>query len=381
MKTHAFCTLTALAVCAAIIGGCAPPQPSALLNEAELAAGDLELFWRAELPLDEKTDERVVRISYEPGFVYALTTDNRLLALDAFSGHFRWSAEIGRKSVPPSAIRQHGQVVFVAVLTDLLGFRTDDGSKILERTLDRAPSTPLAVHGEYLYYGTHDGWFEAINLLDSSRDWNRLTHAGFTAAPAFDGSKVYFANNAGQVFASNYSRRETLWTYEVNGAVVADVKRSGQGLILVASRDYVLYALNPITGQHAWMNITGDPLEQTPLVGGGQIYIIKKGDQLLTIDESDGQTQWAADGIEAPVAVSPLTLFARCACGRMAGFSVAGGRKKFALDTGRLCLAARNEIDGQVFLAGAAGNVVALRETKVDYRLPAAGAAEESASE
>jgi outer membrane protein assembly factor BamB len=217
-------------------------------------------------------------------------------------------------------------------------------------------------------------------LVDLGASWNRQTMASIVAAPVFDESHVYFANTDGRVFASSYRARRTDWDFRTSGAVVADLKLTAGGLLLVASRDYSLYALNAASGLVAWRTLMGDPLEKTPRPVGDRVYVIKKGGDLLALDERTGQTVWTAKGLEEFVAASPETLFMLSRGGRIAALSPADGSIKYTLGLGRLKLVAVNEIDGQLFLASSDGHVVALREVKVEYERSATPAAAPAAA-
>lgn len=371
MNKPALWALAALAGCVVMVGGCAsrdyggPPLPTQQLTDNQMT-----VFWCNKLPLNKPTGEKVLHLYRQEGRLYAVTSDNNLMALDAFSGHYLWWAKLGPKGLIPSPVCQVGKVVFISVLDTMLGFNVDDGRQVFLRELKRAPSTRPVANTEYIYYGTNSGWFDAASLYDIGGNWNRLTHAAIVAAPTFDGSNVYFANTDGRVFASRWGKRLNDWEFQTNGAVVADLARTSQGFILVASRDYILYAFNPITGDTAWTSTTGDPLEKPPHVAAGHVYIIKKNNVLLAIDERNGQTLWTAEGMDRFIAASAQTVFVQSTRGDIVALSATGGDVKCRLDRGSVTLVAVNDSDGQLFLGNAAGEVAAIRETTVKYRDP-----------
>ena len=371
-KTLRFWALAAVVACAATVGGCAAKTES-LLPTGQLADNQLTVFWKAQLHLNERPRETVSHLYRTGNRIFAMTSANRLLAVDAFSGHFLWSVDLGSPELTPTDVYQVGHVVFVCLFDRLYGFSVEDGSRVLNRELKRAPSTRPVVSTEYVYFGTHQGWLDALALFAAGSSWNHLTHTGIIAAPVYDASRVYYANADGRVFASVASRREPVWTYQTNGAVVADLKLTGQGLVLVASRDYVLYALNPITGDVAWMATTGDPLETTPQVIGGRVYVVKRGGTLMAFEEVAGQTLWTAEGIDRTIAASPMTLFVLRDDGTIAALSTSKGEEQCRLDPGDVALVATNDIDGQLFVASRDGRIMAIREAKVKYNDPASG--------
>ena len=149
----------------------------------------------------------------------------------------------------------------------------------------------------------------------------------------------------------------------------------------MASRDYVLYALNPITGDVAWMATTGDPLETAPQAIGGRVYVVKKGGTLMAFEEVTGRPLWTAEGIDRTIAASPMTLFVLREDGTIAALSTSKGEEKCRLDPGDVTLVATNDIDGQLFVASRDGRIMAIREAKVKYNDPASGTAASEADE
>ena len=377
-KTLAFWTLAAVAMWSATLGGCAAkPQPM-LLPAAQLAENQLTVFWKASLQLNERTRETVRCLYRTPNRIIAMTSDNRLLALDAFSGRFVWSAELGSPDLEPTGLDQVGQAVFVGLLDKLFIFSAEDGSLVARRDLKRAPSTRPVVSPEYVYYGTHQGWLQALAMFAGRDSWQRLTHASITAAPVFDAERLYFANTDGRVFAASAVSREPAWEFQTNAAVVADLKLTGQGLVLVASRDYVLYALNPVTGEVAWMATTGDPLEKAPQVRGGRVFVVKRDGALMAFEEVTGARLWTAEGVDRTLCAGPTTLFVLRPSGTISALSVASGQEKYRLGPGLVTVVATNDIDGQLFIADRHGRVEAVHEAKVRYYLPAGSAAPEA---
>lgn len=370
MNKHALLPLVLLVPLAALpLAGCQKAGGAGALIPSQdvLAKNELAVFWEAPLPLDNETGEKVVRLERQPGRLYALTDRNRLLALDSFSGRFLWSVNLGRPGVPPSRLCQFSKVVHVALLDALISLSIEDGRLLAARRLARSPSTTLVTNGTHLYYGTNAGWFDAEGLLAGGDSWDYCSLAAILAAPACDDVNVYFANTAGKIFVSRLGGRHILREIPISGAVVADLKRTSGGLILVASRDYTLYALNPSSLVYAWTAITGDPLEKAPQPVGDRIYLIKKGGDLLALDERTGNTVWSVAGMRDFIAASAQTLFFRTQAGEIAALSPADGAMKFTLDPGAGNLIAANEVDGQIFGATPEGHVVALRETRIDY--------------
>ena len=154
-------------------------------------------------------------------------------------------------------------------------------------------------------------------------------------------------------------------------SITANLKRTPNlGLILVPSRDYSLYAMNPINGVLAWQCTPGSPMINPAHPVNDRIYVIPQNNVLLSLDEVNGATPlWQVPEIRRFIAASPLTVFVEDTGGRLAAISPADGSVRFRLDIGgaRPLL---NEVDGQLFLANQQGKITCLREQQVNYPLP-----------
>lgn len=334
--------------------------------------GQYELFWQADVDLNKDTGEQFRDAYLRGDQFYALTTDNRLVALDAFSGQYLWSAPLGSPHLMTSDVARQGDAVFVSVLNVLHAISAVDGSHIDRRKLDRAPSTALVASDRFVYFGCHDGWFEAVAHFPEDHSWDRRTASAIMAGPAHDRGRVFFANLAGQVFASSDDHRGIHWITEVSGAVEAGLRVTDAGLLIVASRDYTVYGINPNSGGAAWRITTGDPLQQTPLVHGNRVYVVKMGGQMLAIDGAAdaGRTLWSYDGVDAPVAADDEVVVVRTDKAFKVLSAATGkvlskiGRAHVGEETeSRLAsvMFARNDDDGRVFLATPGGKVYLLQ--------------------
>ena len=378
-------TAGVLAVCLLLVGGCAKPKVElSAFSQDQLIANDMKVFWTAELPLREEEGETLRSLYRQKGHLYAITSQNRLLAIDSFSGVVKWTKSLGPGYMITTPVAQLGtQVTFVAILDELKGFVTDTGQPLPTRELKMAPSTALFVTPNFIYYGTHEGWFYGEHLTNLAMNWDRLTHAAILCAPVADADQVYFANAEGTVFASDANQRRILWTFQAGDAFAADLKLSGtQGLILAASRDYSLYAINPTSGRLAWVCTVGDPLLKAPHVVGDRIYIIKEDRVLLAINELAGeQPLWTVEGVDEFLAASPRAVYVLTSDQKITALSPADGSALFAIDADRTDLFAVNDVDGQIFAATRDGKLAAVREIKGKYDDPGKKATEETAEE
>ena len=374
-----------LVACLLSVGGCAKPRGDVpVFSQNQLIANDMKVFWTAELPLRKEEGETLRSLYRQQGHLYAITSENRLLAIDSFSGVVKWTKPLAAAHMTTTPVAQLStQVTFVAILDQLKGFLTATGQPLPTRELKMAPSTALFVTSDFIYYGTHEGWFYGDHLTNLAMSWDRLAHSAILCAPVADAEQVYFANAEGTVFASDANQRRLHWTFQAGDAFVADLKLSGtQGLVLAASRDYSLYAINPTSGRLAWVCTVGDPLLKAPHVVNDRIYIIKENHVLLALDELAGEHPlWTVEGVDEFLAASPRAIYVLTSDQKIVALSPADGSALFAIDAGRVDLLAVNDVDGQIFAATRDGRLAAVREVKGKYDDPGRKATEEKAEE
>jgi outer membrane protein assembly factor BamB len=254
-----------------------------------------------------------------------------------------------------------------------------------------------------------DARFEAPSPADDHRQ----------SGPVFLGTTLVAAGWSGAVraFETRGGRLEPLWSFSAEGPFRADLRTAragGHPRILAPSQGGSLYALDPVSGQPAWIYRAGAPLLSAPAVGDEAAYLADRAGTLHAVDLASGMALWTRrlaggawyapplllDGILyqgedsgtlwAVAAGTGQVLWRRClgagvrarpaeAAPGLLAVPTAGGRlvlleretgfERDALSLGEPLLSSPEERGGRVFLGGRDGH---LRAVGV-RRLPAAG--------
>ncbi|MEW6487252.1 MAG: PQQ-binding-like beta-propeller repeat protein [Thermodesulfobacteriota bacterium] len=239
------------------------------------------------------------------------------------------------------------------------------------------------------------------------------------SGPVFLGTTLVAAGWSGTVraFETSGGRLEPLWSFPAGGPFRADLRTARAGartLILAPSQDGNLYALDPVSGQPAWVYRAGAPLLSAPAVGEETVYLADRAGTLhavalaggtarwtrrlaggawyappLLLDEvlyqgEDSGTLWAiaagtgqvlwrrplGAGVRArPAEASPGLLAVPTVGGRLVLLDGETGFERDALSLGEPFLSTPEERGGRVFLGGRDGHLRALGVR----RLPASG--------
>ncbi len=248
---------------------------------------------------------------FADGVVYAGGEDGSLHALDAATGHERWSFRA------QGAIRTRP-----AILGADLFFQADDGYlykvasatgkeawrvKVVETPIVRLPfdnpqsrydriGSDVTISGRRLYLGTHDGKVLALDPAQGTRAWQFAAGDSVIAAPAVDSGRVYFGSFDGNVYALDAATGRLAWKHDTRKPVVSTPAVAGDR-VLVGSRSYDFLALSAATGEPAWNRyVWFSWVESSATMHGGVAYVgSSDAAAVFAIDAATGKSVWTAD--------------------------------------------------------------------------------------
>ncbi len=145
--------------------------------------------------------------------------------------------------------------------------------------------------------------------------------ARLAAPPVVAGGRVYVMDTNATVHSFDAQTGGKVWESQLLGRVGPGIKRGGvTGMILgkahksfkrslfgggVSYDDGKLYAANGLgevaqmdaaTGKIGWRVTPGGPLRGAPTIANGSLYVMTQDNQLFSLNEADGSTQWTASG-------------------------------------------------------------------------------------
>jgi len=411
--THGLCL--ALVAATGLVGlsvaGCGSQAPtprtesaaSLPVAPAALADNGMEILWQTPTLLAPST--RLTDLWLCGDFVVGHGSDNRLYVVSAATGMRLWSEQVAapHEAVwPPTAYKTD---LWVATTTRLIGYQGFDGKRIgigLRETdgypmlatdreqrgnkrdsleLSFAPAGRPATNGTHVFIPDGKGWLQAVSITPAVISWGRWTEDAVTAGPVLDSSLVYFGGCNGVVYASNQNIRRVVWEHQLEGAIVADLKRTDTGLILVGSLDYSLYAFQGASGAQRWRYNAGERIRRAPYALGGQAYIFTEQAGMTALDETNGHIVWRLPEGDDVLAANAQTVYVRSRGNDVLAVNRADGKVRFGVPLRRGTIAAPNETGtGIMYLAGPDGQIIALASKQEVLELAEKGAKEEEAA-
>jgi len=285
-----------------------------------LAKMGLEYYWRSTpMPIDRNGGEKLSQLWRLDENVYALSSQNRLIAVDAVTGRLKWYYTVAGPSIQVfSPCHANGVVVDVEAgqqvlsgairdpkvkMVDAVVINTLSTAVVIDRTTGKlvrkldlpfAANSPGASDGDFLYVGSVKGWYHAVRLCDGLVQWTRSTDDMISAAPVWRTGRLAVASQDGRLYMiqPGVTTQKRLWTQPTDGPLNAGFVVDDRGCF-VPSQDYKLYAFDLVTGEELWTPFrTQGPLRRAVQVGQRSAFQYAEGDRFYAIDIGNGRKRW-----------------------------------------------------------------------------------------
>jgi outer membrane protein assembly factor BamB/tRNA A-37 threonylcarbamoyl transferase component Bud32 len=234
--------------------------------------------------------------------VFVGSYDNNLYAIDLESGAFIWKhATKGGIASSPTVFE--GRVYFGSQDARLYAIQADTGQPVWSlRTQGPIYASPRGQFG-HVFVGSDDHRFYAVNAQSGRPAWQVDIGARVRSSACIGDELVYFGSEDGVVHALAMDGNAK-WRFLAKRAVTSTPVLA-EGLLVVGSQDWSVYAIDANTGWSAWRFRTRRPVISTPAVAGNTVYVGSADGSLYAIDLSTGQLVWSYE-TEGQVTSSPL---------------------------------------------------------------------------
>ncbi len=260
--------------------------------------------------------------------VYVGDTDGFFHAVDVEKGKKRWSFETGAEIT--SGANFTGNRVLFGSGDETLYCLTTEGKKAWTFKVPGGPvmATPAVVDGRTFVAGC-DSALHVIDL-DNGKELASVELAGQVGATAaVIKDRVYVGTMVHHVQAVDWKDAKVDWTFEPQkgGQPFAASIAATDKLVIAASRDKRVYALDRATGEKKWDFVTRGRVESSPVVVGQRVYIGSGDRKFYVLDLATGKEIQQLT-LDDEVTGSPAVAGDRILIGTRAGTLYCLGAKK-----------------------------------------------------
>lgn len=194
----------------------------------------------------------------------------------------------------------------------IVAYERASGHQLWRIDLENGVEGGAAVSGDKLYFGSSDGQFYCVNLVNGKTVWTFPVRAETLAAPTVDNGVVYFVSGADVVFALDASSGKQLWVYNRQVTTQLSIRASTRpvvkgDLVYAGFSDGFLVALNRKSGTLTWEHKIGKgnrfhDVDATPVLDGDSMYVASFDGSLVSLKAASGDVNWTIEqGAYVPV--------------------------------------------------------------------------------
>jgi eukaryotic-like serine/threonine-protein kinase len=236
---------------------------------------------------DPETEQIYVAYNQQ---VYALDT--------AGEEQWRFPAEANARATYYAAPVIAGDGSILVGGYDNILYKVDEDNGIGEPLFSDAGNRYIAsplVADERIYATNANHELYALSL-SGEESWEFETDQSIWASPVVDGSTIYVATLAGNLYALDKSNHTENWDQPVNfgGAIVNAPVIDADGTLYVGSFGNTVSAVSP-AGNVRWQFPTEAWVWATPLLVDGTLYVGDQSGMMYAIDTATGSEVWSAD--------------------------------------------------------------------------------------
>ncbi|MBZ0332776.1 outer membrane protein assembly factor BamB [Marinobacter sp. AL4B] len=202
-----------------------------------------------------------------------------------------------------------GDVIYAASADgEVVSVAAEDGKVVWEKELDERIFAGPGADGRQLYLVTRDAELVALSSEDGSENWRVDLPTEVLASPQSNGSLVVVQTTDGRVISFDTDKGEQIWQYEAQVPVLtmrtAAAPLVGADIVIASFANGRVIALTAENGQPVWQYQVGQAQGRTelerlvdiggqPLVLDSAIMVVGYQGKLALIEIRSGQEIWS----------------------------------------------------------------------------------------
>lgn len=247
--------------------------------------------------------EQIDFIYADADVVVTLEAGSTVTCLGAADGSVRWTQQLADRLTRFVGLDRSGARVLASGEGDLFVMDVDTGNVVSRQQYQKIVSTPPAIAGNLLIYGTGIGEVFAhmvLSAVEGLKAWGNHVTGAIEAAPTLVGSSVGVVTQTGSVLFVDAASGTPVGATRIHGGLATDPVASDR-VMYVAGLDQSVWAINAEGGSVLWRHRTATPLRQQPTLHAGTLYCAIEGSGLAAFDAATGTIRWTAKGVQGTV--------------------------------------------------------------------------------
>jgi outer membrane protein assembly factor BamB len=240
--------------------------------------------------------------------LFVLESDGYLYASDVGTGKLRWSFPVGAHNMPPGFTVARGMVfatsggslvyaIDVASGTERWRFELPDIGDANSSSASATIGAPVVL-ANVVHVRADIGSLYAIGADSGKRCWRGATEtlgAWFANDPVASDGLIYVSDQTGgpnndRLYALDAQTGERRWRFKPAGG--SSTPAVVGGVVYVGSDTRSLYAIGARSGEKKWSFETGDFSLAQPVAADGVIYAASRDGFIYAIDAGTGTQRW-----------------------------------------------------------------------------------------
>ncbi len=365
------------------------------MHAKTLKDAGLQYYWRCDsLPRLLNRGEKVVRTWLIDENFYCLTSENRLMAIEAERGSLRWNkwvhvAEPGRTVFEPTHVkdalltrktptrkeilqpkRRPGveikgiDLVIISTRTNALVIDRNTGDVIrdIKYGFPVAASAGTCSNGRLLFVPDSRGRYHALLMHEMLESWSLDLKGAIKVSPQYTADKVVVATEAGHLQVANtFEARKKVWTRTIAGGIEAPILATADHL-LVPCMDRRLHAFDTATGQRLWEAFEcKKPLLDAPQLSDVSIFQYARGGKFFAINLVSGKLRWKSAEARKVLAAMDNNVYLQDSANRILQVDEILGETKATIEMPRDHMLTANTSAPAIYGATSDGDVYCIR--------------------
>jgi outer membrane protein assembly factor BamB len=155
---------------------------------------------------------------------------------------------------------------------------------------------PPAVKDGLVVFGTNSGRVYALDDDDGEVVWARRQKGEIAATPAIAGESVFVSSMDGTLSAYGAGAGVPLWSFATAGSPIESSPLVVDGVVYVGTWAGVLYAVDAATGRERWRFQAPDDIKGSAALANGLIVVGDYSGNVHALDPATGAERWTYTG-------------------------------------------------------------------------------------